>query len=179
MRKPLELSGKKFGRWSVIDRNNKETKYQHSYWNCVCDCGTTRVVTGHHLANNKTSSCGCLNKEILDKIRRKHDMSKSVEYRAWTTMKTRCYSKDHKDYKNYGAKGITVCDRWLKSFENFYADMGSRPDNSPSFRRRDKNGNYEPNNCYWHIRETDSPSKRKIEVMSQWTRYFGNPVIYT
>lgn len=91
-------------------------------------------------------------------------MSRSSEYHIWQHMKTRCYKEDSISYKNYGARGITVCDRWLQSFENFYADMGERPEGT-SLDRIDNEGNYEPSNCRWTTSKIQANNKRGNRVM--------------
>ena len=78
-----------------------------------------------------------------------HGMSQSLEYSSWTAMKKRCYYPKTNDYARYGGSGITVCDRWRYSFENFYADMGHRPSLAHSLDRIDGTGNYEPGNVRW------------------------------
>lgn len=89
----------------------------------------------------------------------KHGMYTTVEYIAWKNMKKRCYDKNYGAYKNYGNRGITVCERWLHSFSNFYADMGDRPEGY-SLDRINNNGNYEPTNCRWADKLTQSTNKR-------------------
>jgi hypothetical protein len=90
-----------------------------------------------------------------------HGKSRSPEYRNWQALKDRCYSKGTKYYKYYGGRGITVCDRWVDSFENFLADMGTRPSSKHSIDRIDVNGNYEPSNCRWATHCTQAINKRK------------------
>jgi hypothetical protein len=83
------------------------------------------------------------------------------EYNAWRNLKYRCYKTDHPEYKNYGARGITVCGRWLDAFQNFFEDMGPRPSRSHSIDRIDNAGNYEPSNCRWSTLKEQNRNTRK------------------
>jgi hypothetical protein len=92
------------------------------------------------MANNKKENTG-------------HGLSHTVEYAQWSLLKKRCYNKDHSNFHLYGAKGIKVCDRWIDSFPNFLEDMGERPSRKHCIMRRDLDGDYSPENCYWGRRE--------------------------
>lgn len=147
------LIGKRFGRLLVLSFHSYD-KYI-SKWNCQCDCGNEKIVTRNALTSGNTKSCGCLKKDLQTV----HGMWKTPEYKTWVNIKTRCYDKNTPYYKNYGGRGIKVCDRWINSFENFYTDMGKRPSSKHSIERVNNNGNYDPSNCVWG---TDTEQQHNI-----------------
>jgi hypothetical protein len=109
----------------------------------------------------------------LHPVRRKqgwHRMTHGLygipEYRAWAAMKSRCSNPKHPRWKYYGARGITVCERWLASFNNFWADMGPRPSPTHCLDRRDNDGNYEPANCHWATGDESRINRRARAVTS-------------
>lgn len=150
-------------RWaSVKDLTNKRyghlvamwpvgSKAKHLYWAAACDCGNYAVVRGNTLSLGTKTNCGCLNKK--ERRARKHGHARthraSPTYRSWFCMKQRCYNPAADNYGAYGGKGITVCDRWKESFENFLEDMGFRPPRKTLDRFPNCKGNYEPSNCRW------------------------------
>ncbi len=102
--------------------------------------------------------------------------------KAWGSMNRRCYAKTSHNYSLYGARGIRVCERWRHSFENFFADMGTRPDPSLSLERIDNNGDYTPENCKWATSIEQSNNRRssvfltfagKTQTIAQWAREIG------
>jgi hypothetical protein len=142
-------------------------------WLCQCECGNTNTVQGGTLLNGRTLSCGCLQRETATT----HGMEHTLTYTVWAQMKARCLNSKHKSYERYGARGIEVCDRWLK-FENFYADMGEKP-RGRSLDRVDNNGNYEPLNCRWasNLEQNNNRSNNwrltfqgKTLTVAQWAR---------
>lgn len=146
-RSPIAL-GTIFGRLTVISEAPSDEKYKKGdsrfYRVSVkCSCGTTKVVPEFDLRNGKVKSCGCLNVDAHST----HRLSKTATYRIWAGILTRCRNEKDKSFQHYGAKGITVCDWWLK-FENFLADMGEKPRGKTIDRKNNKLG-YDPSNCRW------------------------------
>lgn len=158
MNKKFDLTNKKFDRLTVISFNR--TKNRKIMWNCVCDCGNESVVLGTSLRIGKTRSCGCLSVEKVIERSTSHGMCKCKEYESWVGIKKRCTNKNSKDYKNYGGRGIKICERWLNSFENFYEDMGKKPTNKHSLDRIDNNKGYSKDNCRWATRKQQNRNTR-------------------
>jgi hypothetical protein len=147
------LTGQTFGRLTVQPEHRLGSRGR-IIWRCICACGTEKWVAAsalklpqHKLGTTK--SCGCLNRE-LNSVR--HQPGRlignrtSPEYRSWDAMKQRCTNPKHRAYRNYGGRGIKVCDRWL-NFENFLQDMRDKPTEKHTLERMDSNGDYTPDNC--------------------------------
>ena len=146
MSKKIELSGETFSRLLVVDQ--APTTAGRLRWNCKCECGSLTVVLGSHLRTGRTKSCGCLNIDFVSERFRKHGMHGTTTYISWKAMKQRCGNPKQDNYGNYGGRGISICSRWLESFEEFYTDMGRRPEGM-TLDRKNNEGNYEPDNCRW------------------------------
>ena len=154
-----DLTGQTFGRLTAI--NYVDTYKEHARWLCQCSCGGTVIVPAYQLRRGNTKSCGC----ILREMTTKHGMFGTATYNTWCSMIQRCFNSSYHGFNDYGGRGITVCERWSTSFENFVADMGVRPPET-SIDRIDVNGNYEPENCRWASRSVQSINQRRNKTIT-------------
>lgn len=174
-----DITGQKFNRLLVVNYSHKSDNGKPC-WNVRCDCGNELKVIGALLKNGNTKSCGCLRKEITSALNAKHNLSKNNVYVTWQNLIQRCTNIKSEHYKDYGGRGIKVCDRWF-SFENFYYDMGVRP-KGMSIDRIDVNGDYCKENCRWSTQKEQCNNKRsnllimyrgKIKTLMQWSEELG------
>lgn len=182
MSKMKNLTGQKFGRLTVIRIVGKD-KFQNLIWLCKCDCGNEVSVRSASLIKGRTVSCGCYNKEKAKYAFKTHGLSKTRLYRIWNGIKNRCFNENIPKYKNYGNRGIFVCDEWKNDFMSFYNwSMDNGYDDNLSIDRIDYNGNYEPNNCRWITNKEQSRNKRnnnlitynnETHCISEWAEILG------
>ena len=169
MRDVFDITGKKFGYWTVLRRDEEKQNSRNSYWICKCVCGKVRSITRSTLISGKSKSCGCV---VFSKkgINSTHGMSKDRLYNIWANMRKRCFNQNDQAWERYGGRGITVCDEWKNNFVNFmewaYKNGYSE---SLTIDRIDVNGNYEPSNCRW-ITRGEQQANRTNTV---WVVYNG------
>lgn len=169
----IDHIGHKFGMLTVIRRAEPVGRSKHIHWLTSCDCGGQKVVKGKCLRDGSAYHCGCLLKSILSASATKHGHSRGArrEYSSWSSMKQRCLSPTHIGWEYYGGRGISICQRWIDSYEAFYEDMGTMPDGKYSLDRYpDHNGNYEPGNCRW---ATDSEQNKNRRPMGRKVMFLG------
>lgn len=161
--------GQTFGSLTII-RPKRGSK---GVWRCKCSCGRRRTLTTEAVLNSESNVCKC-------RPWREQARTCNKSYRTWLDMMRRCYNSEFIGYKNYGGRGIRVCERW-HVFENFYEDMGDRP-NGLSIDRIDNNGDYEPGNCRWATTQEQGNNKRTCNYITfngrtltttQWERLLG------
>jgi hypothetical protein len=176
MRKTLDVIGKKFNRLFVLSEAPR-IRFDKRAFYCLCDCGNKTIVNGSNLVNGHIKSCGCLRVDVLKSAYTKHGNAtagnKTPTYISWKNMRQRCLNPRHPQYPNYGGRGISVCERWINSFENFLSDMGERPPDLSIDRYPDNNGNYEPSNCRWGTDEQQAGNTRT----NRWLEYNGERMI--
>lgn len=157
--------GRTFGRLKVIKDGpialigTRPTKASTSI--CLCDCGKEITVLNNSLRIGNTKSCGCLNDEVRRATFTTHGKSRTKEYAVWEAMIQRCTNPNHKQFEDWGGRGIKICDRWRHSFANFFADMGECPPGLEIDRYPNNDGNYEPGNCRWATRKQANRNTRR------------------
>lgn len=183
MGKFIDLTGMRFNRLIVIERVSNVGR--DPAWLCRCDCGKTIRVTSGHLKSGHTKSCGCYRSDVIVCQGHKnatHGMKGSRLYRIWVGMKTRCLNSNMPYYKNYGGRGITICEEWLEfePFRDWALANGYRDD--LTIDRLDVNGNYCPSNCAWKTPKEQGNNTRfnryieysgKRMTLKQWSESTG------
>ena len=174
-----DLTGRRYGRYTVVKYAGRD-KRNAPMWMCQCDCGNIKNVLGSSLTRGQTKSCGCYNKDRVKETHTKHGQYKTRIYSIYAGMIKRCRTKTIKSYKDYGGRGIKVCDEWLgkDGFINFYNwSMANGYSDNLSIDRINNDGNYEPSNCRWTDAKTQGNNTRwnrnitidgETHTLSQW-----------
>lgn len=174
--------GLTFNRFTVVAYAGM--KGANRRWYCRCECGVVKICQSGDLRCGKVKSCGCWNTEVLQTRNTKHGMSRRPEYAVWSTIIDRCENPRNRFFPNYGGRGIAICQEWRHDFGRFFSDMGPRPPGDMTIERRDTNGPYCKQNCYWADRTTQANNKRNNRMltargmtmsMSQWAKIVPTP----
>jgi len=160
----IDLAGKTFGRWYVIERT-PNVRPGMTMWKCQCECGKIKDhVMYAALVRGNSNSCGCLRSDMLMKPDHLTHSQRNPLWTLWQSIKTRCFNANHPSYKSYGARGIVMCDEWRNSFDTFVADVGKRPEGS-SLDRIDNDKGYFKENCRWGTRcQQAGNTRRNVKV---------------
>jgi hypothetical protein len=159
-----ELIGKKFGKWKVIEfafkKCYKNSTQPYDFWKCRCECGCERFIKGISLIKHKSWRCrSCANSASKNSIL--HGLSKTDIYMVWKSMKSRCYYHKDINYKNYGARGIKVCEEWKNDPVEFYKWALTNGWNKKlQIDRKNNDGNYSPENCRFITHQENSQNSR-------------------
>ena len=179
MRRFKDITGQKFGRLTAIKYlyNSNAGK---AVWLCKCDCGNLIEAISGNLCSGMTNSCGCYKKDRHPVI---HGMSNSRLHKIWQNMKTRCYNKNNTAYKNYGARGIAVCDNWKNDFQSFYNwSISNGYKDTLTLDRIDNNKGYSQNNCRWVTRKQQNRNTRRTrkytidgvtKCLKDWCKFYN------
>lgn len=169
-----DLTGQRFGRLVVLGWAG-DTK-PNPQWTCRCDCGSEKLALSHNLVSGRTRSCGCLNLENLSKSGSADFCARNTkqhpEYKVWGQMISRCHNETHRQFADYGGRGITVCDRWRHGengkhgFACFMSDMGPRPSSKHTIERLYNDLGYSPDNCAWVTRTAQARNRRNTVIVA-------------
>lgn len=169
-----DITGKKFGKLTAV-RDAGSSKRYSRLWECLCDCGGSRVVPLNILKRPFNHSCGCLHHSL-------NGLYEHPLYCVWANIKSRCYDRNNKSFKNYGGRGVTMCESWQKSFLSFYEDVNSGYNQGLQIDRIDNSGIYSKENCRWVTSKINNNNRRgnailtfngKTQTISQWGDEIG------
>ena len=188
-----DLCGERFGKL-LVEKYLYTNKRRKAVWKCKCDCGNYIEVPSERLSTGNTRSCGCLHiessrnniKRAIEKQTKYKTEAEKIIYKTFNGIMKRCYNKKCKAYKNYGERGIKVCEEWLKDNSLFYTwSLNNGWKKGLSIDRIDVNGNYEPNNCRWVSNLIQQNNKRNNKYLTfkgethteaEWSRILNIPL---
>lgn len=177
----IDITGQRFGMLRVIGRGEEKiipSGAKRILWKCECDCGNTRVVEGGALRSGRVFHCG---RKFHPTV--KHGLHNDRLYGIWKTMKTRCFNPNCEKYRNYGGRGITVCDEWKEDFQAFYDwAIANGYSDELTIERNNVNGDYTPENCCWIKLEEQARNKTtnirleyngETHILAEWSKITG------
>lgn len=177
-----DLTGQKFGRLTVIERV-ENAKDGQACWLCQCECGNTKIVRAGDLRRRNTKSCGCIKREQSIQQLTIHGLAHTRIYKIWSDMKARCSNPKDTHFREYGERGITVCNEWKNDFMSFYNwSMKNGYTDKLTLDRIDNNKSYSPNNCKYATRREQANNRRsnhfltfnnETHSLSDWSRIMG------
>lgn len=176
----IDLTGHKYGKLTVL-RIDTDIPGKKKKWLCKCECGNETIVSGSNLRNGHTKSCLKCGYESTKKAITKHGQSHTKLFYVWNSMKSRCENQKNKSYKDYGAKGISVCEEWHDSANFFEWALRNGYKEGLEIDRIDVNGNYEPSNCRWINRLENANNKTnnkyishngETKTLAEWSRFY-------
>lgn len=179
--KEKDLTGKKLGKLKVVEFKENRVGRGGHYWTCVCECGKSISIRATLLRSGKQKDCGCEFIKSLSRRMKDHGKGRTPQAAVWRSMIARCHNKKNRSYRLYGAKGITVCDRWRNSYLAFLSDMGERPPET-EIDRIDGGKGYYPGNCRWVTCKENQRNKTSSRIivsrgvaktMSEWSEATG------
>lgn len=166
MARPKDLTGKRFGRLVALSQNGRDNAGR-VVWKCKCDCGTVKSISSNLLLSGHAVSCGCFKKDYLSFAKSTNRLSHARIRSKWRNMMSRCYSENNAEYKNYGARGILVCNEWhdLSTFAEWAYSNGYTEGSNLTIDRIDVNGNYCPENCRFVDMKTQCRNKTNNNII--------------
>jgi hypothetical protein len=180
----VDIAGRKYNRLTADHPTHERSANGRSriIWHCQCDCGNEQTATADQLRSGAIKSCGCLQRERAAETKYVHGGKGTRLYNIWKGMNQRCTNPGSTEYRRYGARGITVCDRWRHSFAAFREDMGEPPSEVHTLDRIKNHLGYEPGNCRWATSLQQENNKRNNHritfdgetlTISEWSRRLG------
>lgn len=175
------MTGKVYGKLTALFPTDRRSTAGNIIWTFRCTCGSIATFDAYYVRRGRCIDCTDCSSERVRLSTLKHGKSETAEFSVWTDIQTRCYNPNRDSYQHYGGRGIQVCERWKKSFDDFLTDMGIRPDGM-SIERIDNDGDYTPLNCKWATPKEQANNKRNVvrleilgvtKTISQWAYVSG------